>query len=181
MSVNYTRINFKNRVVQRPRTYTKTENQDGSATLTPSPGTVEEAGTPLSAANMNKLDKGVYDCAEELNAQGERLAQCEEDCADMEKRMVVVRRFTATIPTTGWTSYDDGAYFTLTLALSGILASDTPDIGIVQTGAWATDEAIRQAWSDITRISAAANALQITAQDVPEAAIPIQVRCIRHG
>lgn len=49
----YKKIKFKNRVVQRPRTYTETLNQDGSKTLTPAPGEVIEPGTPLSAANLD--------------------------------------------------------------------------------------------------------------------------------
>ena len=90
-----------------------------------------------------------------------------------------VASFTAAIPSTGWTSQDSGAYYTITLTVSGILASDTPDIGIVQTGTWATDAAMRDAWACVTRIVATANELQVTASDIPGVEIPIQVRCIR--
>lgn len=90
-----------------------------------------------------------------------------------------VKMFTATIPSTGWTSQSSGAYYTINLTVSGILATDTPDIGIVQTGTWATDEAMRDAWACITRIVTAANKLTITASSVPPVQIPIQVRCIR--
>ena len=90
-----------------------------------------------------------------------------------------VKMFTATIPSTGWTSQSSGAYYTINLTVSGILSTDTPDIGIVQTGTWATDEAIRDAWSCITCIVTAANKLTITADSIPGRAIPIQVRCIR--
>ena len=56
MSVSYVRVNFKNRVVERPRTYIITTNGDGSVTLTPAFGEVEEAGVPLNAENLNKMD-----------------------------------------------------------------------------------------------------------------------------
>ncbi len=58
MSYSYT--NFKDRVVQKPLTYTKTENGDGSFTLTPQPGTITEAGTPINAATMKKMDLSLY-------------------------------------------------------------------------------------------------------------------------
>lgn len=55
----YKRINFKNRVVERPRTYTETVNQDGSKTLTPAPGEVQVPGTPLSAGNLNSEEEAL--------------------------------------------------------------------------------------------------------------------------
>ena len=167
MSVTYTRVNFANRVVARPRTYTVTENQDQTVTLTPVPGEVITPGTPLSAANLNVMDKGVDDCAKAIN--------------DIETALnAKVAFFSAAIPSTGWTSQDSGAYYTISLTVTGILATDTPDIGIVQTGVWATDEAMRDAWSCVTRITASANdQLTITASEVPSVSIPIQVRCIR--
>ena len=381
MSVSYTRVNFKNRVVERPRTYTMTTNADNSVTLTPAFGEVEEAGVPVNAENLNKMDKGASDCAAAINALEENVTQlgqsvqsAEQDIQDLKqdleedeaaigdnareinalktradtaegnilalaqndaavardlttkqaaieengtqinqlktrvdtaetninkkqdkltfdstptagsnnpvtskgikaaldakqgtlafdstptsgsgnpvtsgglytalagkkntqtakssptasgnalafidtvsqnaqgvitatkKNVTVdstptansnnpvtsggvkaaldakVARFTATIPATGWTSQSSGAYYTINVTLSGILATDTPDISIVQTGTWATDEAIRDAWACITRIVAAANQLQITADSIPSRAIPIQVRCIR--
>jgi len=91
-----------------------------------------------------------------------------------------VKSFTATIPATGWTSQSSGAYYTISLTVNGILSTDTPDIGIVQTGTWSDDEDIRDAWACVTRITASANdQLTITASEVPSVAIPIQVRCIR--
>lgn len=67
MPVNYTKINWVDRVVQRPRTYTETANQDSSVTHTPAPGTVLQAGTPRSAANMDHMDQGIKDCADAIN------------------------------------------------------------------------------------------------------------------
>lgn len=52
----YTPTNWENREVEKPRTYIMTENGDGTVTLTPSEGTVFVAGTPLDAANLNKME-----------------------------------------------------------------------------------------------------------------------------
>lgn len=54
-------INWKDRIVQRPRTYTETRNQDGSRTDTPAPGEIQEAGTQISATNLNQMDHGTQD------------------------------------------------------------------------------------------------------------------------
>lgn len=52
----YTKTTWKDRVVQKPNTYTTVTNPDGTITLVPAPGTVTEEGTPVNAANMNNLE-----------------------------------------------------------------------------------------------------------------------------
>lgn len=54
-------INWKDRIVERPRTYTEVINQDGSRTDTPAPGVVQEPGTQVSATNLNQMDQGTQD------------------------------------------------------------------------------------------------------------------------
>jgi len=54
-------INWKDHVVERPRTYTEVINEDGSKTFTPAPGEVIQQGTPQSATNFNLMDDGIAD------------------------------------------------------------------------------------------------------------------------
>ncbi len=54
-------INWKDRIVERPRTYNAVTNPDGSRTDTPAPGEVQEPGTQISATNMNQMDHGIQD------------------------------------------------------------------------------------------------------------------------
>ncbi len=49
------KIVWKNRVVERPRTYRLQQNADGTVTIIPEEGEVYEAGTPVNADNLNKL------------------------------------------------------------------------------------------------------------------------------
>lgn len=56
----YTKTVWKDKVVEKPNTYSVVNNPDGTITLTPSTGTVVEAGTPLSATNMNKIEDRLY-------------------------------------------------------------------------------------------------------------------------
>src|SRR5690625_1099426 len=64
--MSYQPTNWKDRVVQNARTYKMQENDDGTVTLIPAPGEVTEAGTPVDAARMNKIEQGIADTSEEL-------------------------------------------------------------------------------------------------------------------
>lgn len=55
---------WKNREVERPRTFTIQDNGDGTVTLIPAEGQVIEPGTPIIAANMNKIEQGIVDAHE---------------------------------------------------------------------------------------------------------------------
>lgn len=48
-------IVFKDRVVEYPHRYRMTQNEEGTVTLTPAPGTIVEQGTPLNANNFNNI------------------------------------------------------------------------------------------------------------------------------
>ena len=88
-----------------------------------------------------------------------------------------VQDFSVIVPATGWTGAS--APYTRSVNVSGILAEDKPIIDLVQTGTWATDENLREAWGCITRITTAANKLNLTAEEVPSVDFTIQVRCVR--
>lgn len=53
------RVEWKDHVVERPRTYTETVNGDNSKTFTPAPGQVIQQGTPQSATNFNTMDEAL--------------------------------------------------------------------------------------------------------------------------
>lgn len=55
----YDRLNWKDHVVTKERTYSMVTNQDGTITLTPVPGEVIQQGTPQSATNFNHLEEAV--------------------------------------------------------------------------------------------------------------------------
>ncbi|MCY9513323.1 hypothetical protein [Paenibacillus apiarius] len=57
----YTPTEWKNREVERPRTFRQQNNPDGTVTLIPEEGNIIESGTPIIAANMNKIEQGIAD------------------------------------------------------------------------------------------------------------------------
>ena len=67
----YKKTLWKDRVVEKPNTYRSVENPDGTITLYPITGQVIEKGTPVSAANLNKIENGIV----ELNEQLDKITQ----------------------------------------------------------------------------------------------------------
>ena len=57
----YEKTIWKDRVVEKPNTYRSVENPDGTITLYPITGQVIEKGTPVSAANLNKIENGIVE------------------------------------------------------------------------------------------------------------------------
>lgn len=69
--------------------------------------------------------------------------------------------------------------YTQTIAVAGMLSTDTPIADILQTGTESTDEAMRIAWELITRITSGAGSITVYASDLPESEIAIQMRVVR--
>ena len=57
--MNYSKTDWRDRAVERPRTYRVTNNPDGTITLSPEPGTVYEPGTPVNALRLNNIESGL--------------------------------------------------------------------------------------------------------------------------
>ncbi len=55
----YVKTDWKNREVEKPRTFTMVNNPDGTVTLIPAEGEVYEQGTPIVAAVMNNMEDGI--------------------------------------------------------------------------------------------------------------------------
>lgn len=85
--------------------------------------------------------------------------------------------YEATLVTSGWAG--TVAPYTQTIAVTGMLDTDTPIVDILQSGTESTDEAMRIAWELITRITAGAGSITVYASDLPESEIAIQMRVVR--
>ncbi len=66
----YTPTDWKNREVENPRTFQLQSNPNGTTTLLPKEGNVIEAGTPIIADNMNKIEQGIKDAHDGLAGIG---------------------------------------------------------------------------------------------------------------
>lgn len=86
--------------------------------------------------------------------------------------------YTATIPVDGWTT--SGDFKTRTITVSGLKSSDHPIIDYNSDGqTLAQQTAGLEAWGVIISASAGNNTLTVNASDVPSAAIPIKLLCVR--
>ena len=56
----YTKTTWVDRSVEKPRTYQQVNNVDGTVTLNPVTGTIYNAGTPVNATNLNKIEEAIY-------------------------------------------------------------------------------------------------------------------------
>ena len=59
--MNYPRNNWVDEAVQFPQRFTMQSLTGGMVNLTPSPGTVDTVGTPQSAVNFNRPERGILD------------------------------------------------------------------------------------------------------------------------
>ena len=64
--MDYKKTIWEDRVVEKPNTYRPVENPDGTITLYPIPGQVIKKGTPVSAANLNKIENAIVELFTDL-------------------------------------------------------------------------------------------------------------------
>lgn len=65
--IGYVVTTWQDRIVQYPSRYTKTNETVSSVTLTADPGTVTQAGTQVTAANLNNMETGISQAHTEIN------------------------------------------------------------------------------------------------------------------
>lgn len=63
----YQKTVWKDQDVENPRTYVMRDNGDDTVTLLDAFGTVTELGTPVNAANMNKIEDGIANLENYIN------------------------------------------------------------------------------------------------------------------
>lgn len=64
--MTYSTTDWKDRIVQKPLTYTLQNNGDGTTTLIPAPGTITQQGTPVNSTNLNKIETGIKEAHEKI-------------------------------------------------------------------------------------------------------------------
>lgn len=62
----YSKTVWADRVVERPMTFTLQNNGDGTTTLISAEGTILDAGTPITSANLNKLETQYEEVAKDF-------------------------------------------------------------------------------------------------------------------
>lgn len=85
--------------------------------------------------------------------------------------------YTAEVPSDGWQA--DVKPYHVDVNIDGILSTDVPIVGIVQSGNEETDSAMRDAWANVTRIVTSDGHITVYAGAVPAAPIQIQMKVVR--
>ena len=92
-----------------------------------------------------------------------------------------IATYSVNIPTSSWTTVSASNWYTKTITVNGILASDTPDVDINLsscTNADAVETALAN-WGNIFRITTANNSITVYSSQIPTTQITITLRCIR--
>lgn len=55
----YEKLNFKDKIVERPNTYEVQTNDDGTITLIPAFGKIYKQGTLINSINMDHIEEGI--------------------------------------------------------------------------------------------------------------------------
>lgn len=64
----YQKTLWKNKIVERPKTFRLQQNADGTVTLKPEFGKTIEEGTPVNAENMNNIEQGIENVNDDLES-----------------------------------------------------------------------------------------------------------------
>ena len=91
-------------------------------------------------------------------------------------RDLVNKLFTATL-STSWTT--SGNYFYQDVAVSGLLATDTPVVGVNPGSDNAANVQYSMGFSNVFRVTTSANSIRVWARAKPTVAIPIQIKVVR--
>ena len=62
----YQKTLWKNKIVERPKTFRLQQNADGTVTLKPEFGKTIEEGTPVNAENMNNIEQGIENVSDDF-------------------------------------------------------------------------------------------------------------------
>lgn len=58
--MSYTQTQWNDRIVQYPNRFIKSNESTNQVTLSLDPGAVMQAGTPVSASNLNNMERGIF-------------------------------------------------------------------------------------------------------------------------
>ncbi len=63
----YEKLNFKDRIVEKPNTYTVQTNEDGTVTLIPAFGNTLQEGTAINHGSMDHIEEGILELNKSFN------------------------------------------------------------------------------------------------------------------
>jgi len=149
--MSYTARDVKDRVVQFPKRFklTAVAGEADTYELTAVTGTVTEVGTAINKAYLQPIE----DYLGEL-----------------------VRNYTATITTSGWSGSEPP--YSKDITVIGIKATDKAIVDLLSTGDYDNDLEVADTWGEIYKISTDTDKITVEFHEIPEVAIPIQIKVV---
>lgn len=159
----YTRNYWRDRSVEQPTRYEITSNGDGTSEITPEPGIVYEAGTPLTQARLNKQEVAISDA---YTAVLYVLAYIRRFFAWVQTALsgkATVTDYSVSVPTSGWGA---SAPFTQTVNVTGLLATDTPLVDVALSTTAATAKQQLEAYGYLGKVVTSDGSILLTCYEV---------------
>ena len=142
------------------------------------PKTDWKAGDVVSKDDFNRIEGNVQELqnTKETPAGAQAKVDTHENKSAPHSGHATTALYTATLNTT-WSG--SSAPYSKVQTVAGILATDTPIIDIVLSGAYATDIARLNAWSHVYRAVTSANIVTFYADVKPTVELPVQIKVVR--
>jgi hypothetical protein len=80
--MTYTKTDWKDHIIEFPNRYTQTAGANGTIVLTKSEGNIVQAGTPVSASNLNNQEFGIFENRENEATLFQEVMQVKRDVDD---------------------------------------------------------------------------------------------------
>lgn len=92
-----------------------------------------------------------------------------------------IETYSVNVPASSWTYDDTANWYTKEITVSGIAATDNPDVDVDISSKTTSDdvEAALAVWGNIFRVVTMANKIEVYSAQEPETAITVTLRCIR--
>lgn len=81
MKQDYEKIGWQDHIVEKPYTFLKKQNDDGTITLAPSEGEVLQQGTPVNSRTLGHMEDGIAYAVENTNMNADSITKLSVDVA----------------------------------------------------------------------------------------------------
>lgn len=81
MKKEYTKVGWKDHIVEKPYNFKEQKNQDGTITLVPAEGEILQQGTPVNARTLGHMDDGILYVTQQVNLNADIITKLGVDVA----------------------------------------------------------------------------------------------------
>lgn len=84
----YKKTEWKDHIVEYPERFIISANQDETSTITKAQGQIMQDGTPVNAKNLNKIEQGIFDNAEQVANNAESIRKLNANVGQLNEEKI---------------------------------------------------------------------------------------------